>query len=1260
MAALLMKSTPYPDGIGGSRSGGGRSPSRGWPPLLLAVAAVLLLGTPGPGEAQRLNFHTYSNDAGLPQSQVLALHQDRHGFLWFGTYAGVGRYNGRSFRTFASADGLPGNVVNAIAELPDGRIVVATGGGGVCVLEGEEARCLTREQGPGRPGTADVLHLAVDPEGRIWTGGAGGLGWGDPDGPIRPVAVNEEAPGDPVTALLAHPDGSVWVSTANALHRAPVGGTPFVALAGEAGETLATPVRFLLPLPTAWQEVAGEDGAVLAGTDGALYLVGPSGSVRRLPESDPPPGSVFRSGQIDAWGTGWFATSSGLLRIEDGEPHWIGTDHGLPWTDLGAVHVDREGNVWLGGDLGMARLVPGPFVGYGEAEGLPGPFLRALGRTQAGVVWAGTRLGVAAWEPDPVRPGGSFKTRGGRFVPVIAPEALPDPRVYALAPSPEGGMLVGTGDGLVHHRQGVLSVHGRGAASPGGWVGALLPSPDGSVWVATRQGVGRWREGELQGFPEGHPLADVFATSLLLDGEGRIWVGTVAGGLFVMAHAEDPEPLRMGASQGLTDQVVWDLALDRDGSVWVASNGDGVFRVPSRLDASSPGSIERLGPAEGLPDPFAWQVHVDATGSLWVYTGRGLAQRSPDGTLRSFGVADGLPSLEGTAGAVLEFEDGSLWFGTGGGAVVYDPAADDRTPIPPPVIIEEVRLDGAPLPAAALAEATTARRGPELHAGLLQFRVAALTFRNPQGVRFRYRLLRDEREIIPWSVPSGDPSLTLAGLGAGSYQLEVTALAAGGIESEVPARFPFTIRPAFWQTPGFVVLAMVAFILLLVGLNRIRSGAMEEERRRLEGLVRARTSELQNANDRLREEVDVRERAEGALLESEGRLRDIIENSTNVFYAHTPLHEITYISPQCKQVFGHDPDVFPEVWTTLATDHPANERGIAITERALETGERQPPYELQLRHADGRPIWVRVTEAPVVRNGTVVGMVGSLTDVTEPRALEEARQGLEERLREARKMEAVGRLAGGIAHDFNNLLTSILGHTSLMAMELAENHPLQHDLAEVADSCNRAAALVAQLLAVGRRQLMQPAPFHVHAALEERARMLTRVVGDTVEVCTRLEGEDPRVVMDPSQFDQVVLNLVLNARDAMPAGGEIRLQVSSRIWTSPPPGWEDPDFRPGDFAELVCTDTGTGMPPEVMERIFEPFFTTKDVGEGTGLGLSTVWGIIRQNHGHLQVSSTPGEGTTFRIWIPANPDRDPTPEAEAREPASGDGGENPD
>jgi two-component system, cell cycle sensor histidine kinase and response regulator CckA len=302
-----------------------------------------------------------------------------------------------------------------------------------------------------------------------------------------------------------------------------------------------------------------------------------------------------------------------------------------------------------------------------------------------------------------------------------------------------------------------------------------------------------------------------------------------------------------------------------------------------------------------------------------------------------------------------------------------------------------------------------------------------------------------------------------------------------------------------------------------------------------------------------------------------------------------------------------------------------------VLKQAVQGGHSQ--IEGWLRRKDGAALYTAQSfTALFERSGGVSGFSLMLRDLTHA-AGASARGQSEQQLRQAQRMEAVGRLASGVAHDFNNLLTAIQGHAQFLAEDLESDHPSRADVEEILHSSERAAALTRQLLAFSRGQVMQPETVQLNQVITMMERLLRRVISEDIAVESVLADKLWTVRADPSQLEQVLVNLIVNARDAMPRGGRITIKTANAELV--------PDFSagredviPGEYAMLAVSDTGAGMDRETQARIFEPFFTTKTADKGTGLGLSTVFGIIKQMSGHIFVYSEPGHGTTFKIYLP--------------------------
>ena len=309
---------------------------------------------------------------------------------------------------------------------------------------------------------------------------------------------------------------------------------------------------------------------------------------------------------------------------------------------------------------------------------------------------------------------------------------------------------------------------------------------------------------------------------------------------------------------------------------------------------------------------------------------------------------------------------------------------------------------------------------------------------------------------------------------------------------------------------------------------------------------------------------------------------------------------------------------------TLDFVHPDDRAVVRERIRAqVERGERVPPLEERFLHRDGHAIPVEVTAAPFTLGGRPASLVVA-RDIS-------ARKRLEEELRQAQKIEALGRLAGGVAHDFNNLLTAINGYAELLLSSLHPDDPLRTEVESILKAGQRAARLTQQLLAFGRRQVMELRVVDLNQVLEGLSGMLRRLIREDIELALSLSPGLGHVRVDVAQMEQVIVNLVVNARDAMPSGGRLTLETIN-VDLGENEARVLPGLSPGRYVRLTVSDTGEGIPEEVREHLFEPFFTTKEVG--MGLGLASAYGIVRQFGGHIQVESEPGRGSTFHIYLP--------------------------
>jgi len=374
------------------------------------------------------------------------------------------------------------------------------------------------------------------------------------------------------------------------------------------------------------------------------------------------------------------------------------------------------------------------------------------------------------------------------------------------------------------------------------------------------------------------------------------------------------------------------------------------------------------------------------------------------------------------------------------------------------------------------------------------------------------------------------------------------------------------------------------------------------------------------------EDISEHKKAEVCLRVSEEKYRSIFEETKDVVFISTPAGEFTDINPAGLELLGYSSlDELKEI--NIASDLYVNAQDRLFFQQTIERQGYVKDFELYLKKATGQQITVKIT-ATAVRNeeGRVVNYRGIIRDVT----LEKT---LEHRILAAQKMEAVGQLAGGIAHDFNNILSAIIGYGNLVLMQIQEDSPLREYVEQILASSERAAVLTQNLLTFSRKQISNPRPAGINDIISKVLPVLTKLIREDIELKLELSAEESIVVVDSLQIEQVLMNLVTNARDAMAAGGILTISTQKIDI--------DASFvalhgygELGKYVVISVQDSGVGLDEMTKAKIFEPFFTTKEMGRGTGLGLAMVYGAVKQNNGFINVYSEVGKGTTFRIYLP--------------------------
>ena len=394
------------------------------------------------------------------------------------------------------------------------------------------------------------------------------------------------------------------------------------------------------------------------------------------------------------------------------------------------------------------------------------------------------------------------------------------------------------------------------------------------------------------------------------------------------------------------------------------------------------------------------------------------------------------------------------------------------------------------------------------------------------------------------------------------------------------------------------------------------------------------TATLAHAFNAMLEKLDQQQEE---LRQREEIYRTVTEFASDFIFWRAPDKKMIFVSNNCQALTGYSEEEFlADPGLLDALFHPEDRERWAGHAHPMDEAGKELPLEFRIITKGGQVRWVsHVCTQIQVEAGRFLGLRGSLADITERKQAAAEQEKLKSQLVQAQKMESIGILAGGVAHDFNNILSIILGYSELLLLELATNDPARAKVQTIHEAGSRAATLTRQLLAFSRKQVVQLAPCSLNQLILNLTKMLGRMIGEDISLEVRATAQDDTVLIDPGPMEQVLLNMAVNARDAMPTGGSLIVETENRELDAEYADTHE-GVTPGRYVVLSVSDTGQGMSREVQAKIFDPFFTTKERGKGTGLGLAMVFGIIKQLGGHIFVYSEPGRGTTFKIFLPVS------------------------
>ena len=929
-----------------ARPAGGRLALAAGLLALLAAAAPAARALDPSKALTQLGLDTWHTDHGLPNATVNAVLHSRAGYVWLGTYDGLARFDGERFVTLGQRDGLGNNGVRALHEDHRGDLWVGTNGGGLARLSAGRVQRFTTADGlpsdivwslhgdvrdgslwigtngaglarlrdgrverfdPARSGRA-IYAIAQQRDGTLWLGAQDdGLRRLAPDGTWSTLTQADGLPPGLVTGLAVDRDGTLWGGTA--------GGGLFAI---RDGRLLPLPA-WLLPLRSANVTVllADEDGELWVGTNG-----------------------------------------TGLARCASGQVAWLTARDGLGEV-IYALRRDRSGALWVGTNgAGVSRLRDGSFTTYTRREGLSRDFAYAAFEDRSGRLWAGTA-------------GGLDRLEGDRFV-AASPPGLRPVAVRSIAEGPDGALWIGTyGAGVWRRRDGRWQGFSQRDGLASDNVRAVLVDRAGRPWAATLAGLSVLEDGRWRSYHVADGLPSDSLIGLAEGPDGSLWMGTDGRGL---ARFHDGRFQVFGTRDGLPSELILSLRFDADGRLWVGTNGG--------LAWGREGRFVSVGSASGLPSDAVTQVTEDGQGHLWLGTSRGtvrvsrvaleqhvLDPRGRELEVEAFDRADGMKSSQCTApgqpGAVRT-ADGRLWFPTTHGLARLDPRRLLRDTRPPPVVVEEVTLDGQPLPADEVLAVPPGRHR-------LGFRYTTLAFQPPGRTAVRFQLEGFEAD---W-VEAGDRRrVDYTSVPPGAYVFRIAARTGRGPWGP-SLELPVKVAPRFYQRWSFLLAAGLALVGLVVAGHRLRVRGLEARQAELARLVEERTR---------------------GLAEQEARYRDLFEQSLGLLCTHDLEGRLLSVNPAAAEALGRAPaELLGRLLPELLPEElrPRFDRYLARMR-----SERAVAGTMVLLHASGERRTWRYRNVLRERPGGSAHVIGFAQDVTEEAAIQTALRESEQRFRQ--------------------------------------------------------------------------------------------------------------------------------------------------------------------------------------------------------------------------------------------------------------------
>lgn len=1155
-----------------------------------------------PGPAQNFLVHHYTEADGLPSPEVRGILQDRQGQMWFASRAGVAVYDGVEWIRFTAKDGLPGVPVSKIDIDSRQRIWAMTS-----YFSDAFIYYYTKEKWKRfslRPPVNEkvkindfkvlnlsdrefpYLAIATESKGLYLWDGRQWHGFNSTNG----------LPGNTVYGL-ATLNETLYAATEKGLRVIRCGPDNQFIIESEINRKMGIPDEDILGISI---QFAGKyaDSSVkypriwLAGQKWLGYF---SEDIEKAITVFPMDNRLKKAKlklllQPDYRGGIYIGSDYKVhyFNLKTGAFRNIGVANGLVSEGTYAMAIDYEKNIWVACHRGVSKIASRRFSNYGIRHGLLEDEVTSVLQYNKDLFVLGHNEGITFFEPG----NPSLKERFSKvsFNQTGIPRSSLC-RVLEMVRDTGGNIWAAASDtGLVKITPDrKFTWYGSKHGLPNSIV-CLWPAENGKLWIGTIKGIYLYDREKFTHQAIGR-FQDPSVRRIWGHKNDLTYLASIEDGLFLYdPGAGEWKNIRAQNERGAAN-AVYAVHQRRSGQLLIGT-GNGLYMLEKGAEA-----MKKFKGGGLIIHRPVYSILKDRKENIWFGTDNGLIRWDGYFPL-PYTTADGLVGQEINRTAALMDTNGRLWFGTNNGLSIYDDVFDNNNFFNPTprlrLLYTEINGEQYPLNMPLNLNSMS---------NTLVFHFRGISFSDEKKIRFRSKLEGFDttwsREQYPYK-----QMIRYTNLSPGSYRFHLKARSSRGAWSqELTSAEIFIMKPYYKQWWFYA-----ALFLTMVALGYAVSRFLYQKRYAalLEKKVEERGSRLN-------------------LVEK--RYRHLFEESADTVFITTRSGQFVDINPAGVELFGFDSkEELLNLKSTKTLYDSLKERKAYL--QMLESQGQVKDYELVFKKKSGERIITRVTASLARdRDGDIAGYRGIIRDITRQKRLEE-------QLMQAHKMEAIGTLAGGIAHDFNNILGVIMGYTELALDDLEEGTLLHSNIGQVMTAAERASGLVKQILAFSRQSERKRKPLKLDAILKEVMKLLRSTLPSTIDIRRNIEPDSGMVMADATQMHQVIMNLCTNSAHAMKDNGGI-LEVSlRRDYIDDVESSRFEDLTPGNYLRLTVSDTGHGIPMVVLKRVFEPYFTTKKAGEGTGMGLAVVHGIIKSHGGDIEVYSEPGSGTTFHVLLP--------------------------